>query len=158
VQHAYSTDNLVQIPGARINIIQSKWHRALTDRMVGKCVELLIAAGSEPPRVHILPGTLELPLAAQRLAQQSKLDAIIAFGIIVKGDTYHFELVLQQVIHGFSRVMLDTGVPIIQEVLPVSTLAQAEARSGENDQNKGIEAALAAAEVIAWHRNLVAAG
>ncbi len=151
MQHAYDTSNLPKIEGAKIALLQSKWHREHTDLMVKKCAELLAAAGAES-EVHVLPGALELPLAADRLAKTKQYEAIVCFGVIMKGETFHFELILNMIEQGFVRVMHDHDLPILIEVLPVTTMAQVEARSGDNEFNKGYEAALAAIDIVKWRR------
>ncbi len=155
MQHTYTAKNLPSIEGAVIGILQSKWHREYTDVMVRKCAEVLRTAGAADPERHVLPGSLELPLAARHLLRRGKrYDALIAFGAIIKGDTFHFEMVLNMCSQGLNQVMLEENVPIIVEVLPVLNVEQLAARSGENDQNKGIEAALAAIETISWRRTI----
>lgn len=120
--------------------------------MVQKTIDLLVEAECPKPEVHILPGSLELPLAAQALMRTEKYDAIICFGAIMKGETYHFDMIMNMCAEGFNRVMLEEGVPIIMEVLPISSNEQLEARSQDNSFNKGIEAAMATAEIIDWRR------
>ncbi|NQV90132.1 6,7-dimethyl-8-ribityllumazine synthase [Candidatus Uhrbacteria bacterium] len=141
-----------KIPGAKVAILQAKWYREPLDRMVQKTIDLLMEAECPKPEVHILPGSLELPLAAQTLIREETYDAIICFGAIMKGETYHFDMVMNMCAEGLNQVMLEEGVPIIMEVLPVSSLEQLEARSQDNAFNKGIEAAMAAAEIIDWRR------
>ncbi len=151
MQHHYSTKNLPKIEGAMVAILQAKWHREQTDLMVEKCQEILTSVGALS-EVHILPGSLELPLAADRLAKSKKYDAMVCFGVIMKGETFHFELILNMIEQGFVRVMHDNDLPILVEVLPVTSMEQVVARTGDNDNNKGIEAALAAIEIIKWRR------
>lgn len=153
MKSAISRINTPSIDGASIAILQSKWHRDLTDSMTAKCIEVLKELGASEPEVHIVPGSLELPLAAQRLCRvQRKFDAMIAFGIIVKGDTYHFEMITHECMRGLGQVMLQEDMPIVVEVLPVLDIEHAKARAGNDEFNKGIEAAVAAAETIAWRR------
>ncbi len=153
---------IVSIPDARIAILQAKWYRPQVDRMVDVCRALLARAGAAEPEHHVLPGSLELPLAAQSLVRDRvrsrPLDAVICFGAIMKGDTYHFEMISNECIRGLGQVMLSEGVPIIVEVIPVTNLEQLVARSGDDRFNKGIEAALAAAEIIDWRRRTLKAG
>lgn len=151
MQHAYNTEHLPKIEGAKIAILQSKWHSEHTDLMVKKCADLLSSAGATS-EVHVLPGSLELPLAADRLAKSKKYDAIVCFGIIMKGETYHFELILQMIEQGFVRVMHDNDMPILIEILPALNMAQVEARSADNEFNKGYEAALATIDIVNWRR------
>lgn len=155
MQHAYDTSNLPKIEGAKVAILQSKWHSEHTDLMVKKCAELIAAAGGESD-VYVLPGSLELPLAADRLAKTKRYDAIVCFGVIMKGETYHFDLILQMVELGFVRAMHDNDMPILIEILPVTTMAQVEARSGDDEFNKGYEAGLAAIDIIKWRRENLA--
>lgn len=144
---------LIKLPDARIVIIQSKWHRDLTDKMVSRCIATLAEAGCRAPAVHVLPGALELPLAARRLMhREPSLEAVIAFGVIVKGETDHYEVVRDQCMSGFSAVMLETDIPIINEVLPVLDLKHVLTRAGDDQFNKGLEAAIAALELIEWRR------
>ncbi|MEY4667923.1 MAG: hypothetical protein RL518_622 [Pseudomonadota bacterium] len=152
-QTSYSTTQVPRVEGAQTAIIISKWYREFTDSMVTKCLEILKMAGCGAPNVHVVPGSLEIPLAAKRLVENDPtLEAIIVFGIILKGDTYHFEMVKDLANSGLERVMFEHDIPIINEIIPVDTLEYVKARSGDNDKNKGIEAGLAAAEIIDWRR------
>ncbi len=146
-----------KIPGAKVAILQARWYREHIDKMVQKTIELLMAADCPKPEVHILPGSLELPLAAQALMRKEKYDAIICFGAIMQGETKHFDMIMNMCADGFNKVMLEEGVPIIMEVLPVTDMKQLEARSQDNAFNKGVEAAMAAAELIDWRRRNIEA-
>ena len=141
-----------KISGAKVAILQAKWYREHIDKMVQKTVDLLVAADCPKPQVHILPGSLELPLAAQALMRKEHYDAIICFGAIMKGETFHFEMIVDGCIRGLMDVMLAEDIPIVVEVIPAQNVAQLVARSGKDNFNKGIEAALAAAEMIHWRR------
>ena len=147
------------IPGARVAILQAKWYREQIDKMVAMCVSLLKGAQCPPPEHYILPGSLELPLAARTLIRHankiSPYDAIICFGAIMKGETYHFDMIMDECIRGLGQVMLTEDVPIIVEVIPVSSVEQLIARSKNDHFNKGVEAALATAEIIDWRRKVI---
>jgi len=147
------------IPGARVAILQAKWYREPIDKMVDMCVKLLKSAQCADPDRHILPGSLELPLAAQALIRNAPkdapYDAIICFGAIMKGETYHFDLIMNECARSLGQVMLTEDVPIIVEVIPVSNIEQLVARSKDDAFNKGIEAALATAEIISWRRKVI---
>lgn len=152
-QTTYSTHSLPIVAGARVAIIQSKWYREYTDLCVRRCREVLGVAQAEVTETSVLPGSLELPLAARQLARRDpSLEAIIAFGIILKGETDHYEAVRDTCMEGLARVMFEENIPVIIEVLPVYKIEHAAARCADNDHNKGIEAAIAAAETIAWRR------
>ncbi len=154
MKSAHSSKNLPVINGARVAILQSKWYREYTDRMVERCVELLLKAEAARPEVHIIPGSLELPIAAQSLLKRNNhgLEALVCFGAILKGETYHFEMVVNECIRGLGSTALNFNTPIIVEVLPCTNIEQLAKRSGSDEFNKGIEAALALAEIVSWRR------
>ncbi len=103
---------------------------------LSRCQEL----GVSDITVMKVPGALELPIAAQALAE-SGMDAVIAIGAVVKGETDHYEIVVRESTSGISRVALDTGVPIVNAILAVHDYALVMERAGANDANKGGEAA-----------------
>ena len=141
-------------PG-RICILQSKWHFNLVQSMTEACTRVLAQAGYTKIDVHTLPGSLEVPLAARDLLAEDSaghIDAVICFGVIVKGDTLHFEMISQESMRGLGAVMHEFRRPVIVEILPVFTEQQAIDRASDDDFNKGIEAAVAAIEMIAWRR------
>lgn len=152
----HTEGSIPQIEGARVAILQTKWYREYIDNMVLKCVEKLIEAGAHQPVIHRIPGAVELPLAAQSLARsQNRPDVIICFGGILKGDTFHFEMISNECMRGLGEVMLRESIPIIVEVIPVLTIEDLRARSQDDERNKGIEAAYATAEILSWRRSLV---
>ncbi len=143
------------VEGARVEIIQSSWYREFSDKIVKKSKELLEKAGCAEVRSHLIPGSVELPLAAKILCEQpASPDAIIAVGVILKGETHHFEMVANECARGLMDVMIQEGVPIVNEVLAVNSLNQVKERAGDDEFNKGIEAAFAAAKMIAFRREI----
>jgi len=145
--------NVPKVEGANIKIIAGRWHAEVVESMIAKCVSELSKFGCPNVDVHILPGSYELPLAAKKLFKSDpKIEAIIAFGVIVKGDTDHYEMIRDEVRDGFSKVMFECDRPIIMEVLAVQNAKHAKERALDNDKNKGIEAAHAALEIIDWRR------
>jgi 6,7-dimethyl-8-ribityllumazine synthase len=154
LQHPYQKPvDLPNIAGARVAILQSRWHHAHTDRMIAKCRQLLAEAGCQQVTQHVLPGSLELVLAAQDLAgAQPKPDAIICFGIIQRGETAHYDMLLNMCAQGLTEVMLRHRIPILNEIIGVADLQQVIARSQDDGFNKGWEAAQAAIDMIAWRR------
>ena len=141
-------------PG-RICILQSKWHFNLVQSMTEACTRVLAQAGYTKIDVPTLPGSLEVPLAARDLLAEDSaghIDAVICFGVIIKGDTLHFEMISQESMRGLGAVMREFRRPVIVEILPVFTEQQAIDRASDDDFNKGIEAAVAAIEMIAWRR------
>ncbi len=148
----------IEAPG-RIAILCSKWYPEIVGSMANTCERVLRDQGFDQVDVHTLPGSLELPLAAHDLLAEDAagdIDAVICFGVIVKGETLHFEMISQECMRGLSDAMLKYRRPVIVEVLPVFAIADAEARAADDEFNKGYEAAAAAIEMIAWRRSVVA--
>ncbi|MBI4133512.1 6,7-dimethyl-8-ribityllumazine synthase [Candidatus Uhrbacteria bacterium] len=135
---------------ARFAIIQARFNGEMTSAMRERCVETLRKNGVAQNRIDVftVPGSLEIPVVAQKLAKTKKYAALIALGVIIKGDTYHFELVANECARGCMDVSLAHGVPVIFEVLATYSREQALARTGGDAYNKGIEAAAAALEVV----------
>ncbi len=131
--------------GLRIGIVQARFNSAITDRLAAVCLAELDRLGV-PARdiTHCLvPGALEVPIVLQALADGGDCDALIALGCIIRGETYHFELVANESGAGVTRVSLDHQVPIANAILTVETEAQAWARVEE----KGADAARVAVEM-----------
>lgn len=154
MQQAIDIAALPEVPGARVAILCSKWYGDIVDALREKCVAVLHAKGARS-ECHVLPGCFEFPFAANVLAQHDRRpEAIVCLGVILKGDTYHFEMIADECVRGLGAVSRAEQVPIINEILPVTDIAHARARAADDDLNKGIEAAAAAIEIIHWRRGL----
>jgi 6,7-dimethyl-8-ribityllumazine synthase len=129
----------------RIGIVQARFNAAVTDALAQACLAELAALGVSSRHIrHVsVPGALEVPLALAALADGEDQDALIALGCIVRGETYHFELVANESGAGVTRVSLDHGIPIANAILTVENEAQAWARAAE----KGRDAARVAVEM-----------
>jgi 6,7-dimethyl-8-ribityllumazine synthase len=129
----------------RIGIVQARFNTALTDALAQACLAELDALGVAAKHIkHVtVPGALEVPIALQTLAQSQDQDALIALGCIIRGETYHFELVSNESAAGVTRVSLDHEIPIANAILTVQTEAQAWARA----EDKGRDAARVAVEM-----------
>ena len=129
----------------RIGIVQARFNAALTDRLARACLDELELLGVSMKHVrHItVPGALEVPLVLEVLAKQRDFDALIALGCVIRGETYHFELVSNESGAGITRVALDHALPIANAILTVENEAQALARVDE----KGRDAARVAVEM-----------
>jgi 6,7-dimethyl-8-ribityllumazine synthase len=126
----------------KIAIVQSTYHNELNSNMTRYCKEVFLQNSIPEANVaiHYAPGSWELPLLVKKLAATGKYDAIVAFSILVKGDTYHFDMIANEVSRALMNCALDYLIPIGFEVLAVNTLEQAELRAADNNFNKGIEA------------------
>ncbi len=127
----------------RVGIIRAEYNREITLSLEKKCVETLLSAGVAEKNVHLyaVPGCFEIPTLAQRLVSKKRYDVLIALGAVIRGDTYHFELVVNECARGIMEVSLRHDVPIIFEVLATYNRRDALRRAGNNKFNKGIEAA-----------------
>ncbi len=128
-----------------IGIVQARFNAELTAALAGACLAELAALGVAPDHIrHItVPGALEVPVALQAMAESDDFDALIALGCIIRGETYHFELVANESGAGVSRVSLDHTLPVANAILTVENEAQAWARA----EDKGRDAARVAVEM-----------
>ena len=131
--------------GLRIGIAMSRFNMDVCEGLLSSAVAALEKAGVADSDVVIAtaPGALELPLILKKMAESGKFDALVALGAVIRGDTYHFEIVSNEMAAGITRVILDTGMPIANGVLTTNTDHQATSRMTE----KGREAALCAIEM-----------
>lgn len=146
-----------KIPTAKIAIIAAMWHRDCVDAMIARAKQELLALDVQESNisVHFIPGSLELPYAARSLFEaDSELDAVIAFGVVLKGATTHDDAVIQTVVDGFSRVSDRFHKPIINEVIGVTSIEDARQRSDDSIANKGVEAVFALSELLHWKASL----
>ncbi|MFT3755830.1 MAG: 6,7-dimethyl-8-ribityllumazine synthase [Pseudoxanthomonas sp.] len=135
--------------GARFAIIASRWNARIVDAMVAGARASLAGNGVAEDAIDMVrvPGAWEIPAAANRLAGNGQHAAIIALGCVVRGDTRHYEHVADLCAEGLMSVQLNFGVPVLNGVLAVEDVADAEKRAGGSHGNKGEEAALAAIEM-----------
>jgi 6,7-dimethyl-8-ribityllumazine synthase len=131
--------------GMRIGIAQSRFNTVVCEGLLAACREQLAELGVADGDITLatVPGALELPLALQQMAQSGKYDALIALGAVIRGDTYHFEVVANESARGVSEVQLEYGIPVANAILTTDTDEQAEARMDV----KGAEAAAVAIEM-----------
>ena len=131
--------------GLRIGIVRAQFNDAITSRLATACYAELERLEVDPGDIKhvIVPGALEIPLALKALADSGDCDALIALGCVIRGETYHFELVADQSAAGVMRVSLDTPIVIANAILTVETEAQAWARADD----KGRDAARVAVEM-----------
>ena len=135
---------------ARIAIIRSEFNGSITENLEKYCLKTLSEYGITKTQISLytVPGSLEIPITAQTIAQKKKANVIIALGAVIKGDTYHFEIVANESARGCMDVALKYNVPIIFEVIPAYDMLQARERAGNDNNNKGREAALAALKML----------
>jgi 6,7-dimethyl-8-ribityllumazine synthase len=143
--------------GLKIAIIASRYNPQVCDGLLSGALGELERLGlpKEKIPVHRVPGAFELPLLAKLLAEQGGVDALICLGAVIRGDTAHFEYVCEGATQGLQRAMLETGVPMAFGLLTTDTSEQALARAGNNEHNKGLEAAQTAVEMAHKRRSIL---
>jgi len=155
MEHGFYPTNL-DGEGLRIGIVQARFNEPVCEALREACVaelEQLGVAGEDVLLVTV-PGALEAPLALQKMAESGQFDALIALGAVIRGETYHFEVVSNESASGLMHVGLTTGVVVTNGILTVDTLEQALERAGSKAGNKGGEALMAAVEVANLLRKL----
>ena len=129
--------------GRRIGVVASRFNERIVQKLVEGALSGLAAHDVDHDDVDVawVPGAFEIPLVAERFARSGRYDAIVCLGAVIRGDTYHFDLIANEAGRGVAEVMRSTGVPCVFEVLATENLAQAEARAGGAHGTKGWEAA-----------------
>ncbi len=142
--------------GARFAIVVARWNGEITESLLQGARRALERqrVPEEDVQTFRVPGAFELPLAARRIAETGRFDAVIVLGAVIRGGTPHFEYVCAETTRGIGEVALTTGVPVAFGVLTTDDLDQARERSGPGTDNKGEEAALTALEMVSLLRQL----
>ncbi|PIB36866.1 6,7-dimethyl-8-ribityllumazine synthase [Reichenbachiella sp. 5M10] len=147
----YSSKNLVDISEKVFAVIVSEWNEEVTGSLYNGTVQTLMAHGAKTEnivRVDV-PGSFELSLGAQKLAQRQDVDAVICLGCVIQGETRHFDFICDAVAQGVTNVSLKYDKPVIFGVLTPETQKQAMDRAGGRHGNKGDEAAITAIKMLA---------
>ena len=147
----------IAAPEARVAIVVARFNSFINENLVDGALDVLKRQGLVPDEQITLvrvPGAVEIPLAVKKLAKSGKVDAIVALCCVIRGDTYHFELVANENSKGMAQVMLEYEIPVAFGVLTTDNVEQAIQRAGTKAGNKGAEAALSALEMINVLKNL----
>ncbi len=142
----YDKAVLPEAGAMRIGLVVSEWNAAITENLFTGARDALLDCGVAPGNITRwnVPGSFELTFGCHKMIRTLSLDAVIAIGSVIRGETSHFDYVCSAVAQGVKDLNVQTGIPVIFCVLTDDTLAQAEARSGGKHGNKGTEAAIAA--------------
>ena len=137
------------VESARIAIVVARWNSQITDSLLAGAQRALLRHGIDGQAIDLfrVPGAFELPLTR-------RYDAVVALGCVIRGGTPHFDYVCSETTRGIGEVALQEGLPVAFGVLTTDDLAQAQQRAGDNQENKGEEAALTALEMISLFRQL----
>ena len=146
--------NTVDAAGLKLGIVGSRWHADLVDHMVERAQAAAKACGVEDVVVARVAGSVELPIVAQALAK--RCDAVVALGVVIRGETAHFNYVNDSVTAGLTRVALDEQTPVAHGVLTVESLGQAKDRAGLEDsiEDKGWQSTVAVLDAVLAIREL----
>ena len=135
--------------GKKFAIIVARFNSFISEKLLEGALDTLIRSGALDADIDVarVPGAFEIPLIAKKMAASQKYDAVICLGVVIRGATPHFDVVVNEVSKGSAQVGLETGVPVMFGVLTTETIEQAIERSGTKAGNKGAEVAVAAIEM-----------
>src|ERR1051325_11180097 len=141
--------------GFRFAIVASRWNDKIVSRLIDGVHDALteLHADANSTEVFRVPGAFEIPLCGQKAAESGRFDAVICLGVIIRGDTPHFDYIAASATRGIGEAGLRTGVPLLFGVITADNIEQAEARSHNDKNNKGYEAAVAAVEVANLYKH-----
>ncbi|WP_373497273.1 6,7-dimethyl-8-ribityllumazine synthase [Aquiflexum sp.] len=148
----YSDKNLLDMSKKKFGIVVSEWNDQVTESLFTGAVETLLKHGVKKENIYRknVPGSFELTLGAQWLAEIKEIDAVICLGCVIQGETRHFDFICDAVAHGITNVGLKFNKPVIFGVLTPDTLQQALDRAGGKHGNKGDEAAITAIKMLGF--------
>jgi 6,7-dimethyl-8-ribityllumazine synthase len=148
----FQSNELPEIQHKKFAILVSEWNEEVTNALYIGAFETLMKHGAQEKNILRLkvPGSFELTLGAQKMAQKPEIDAVICLGCVIQGETRHFDFICQAVAHGITEVSIKFNKPVIFGVLTPNTQAQAMDRAGGKHGNKGDEAAITAIKMLAF--------
>jgi len=142
--------------GLKFGIVVSRFNEFFTRKLLEGARDALVRHGVSENDIDVAwtPGSFEIPLIAQKMAQSKKYDAVICLAAVIRGGTPHFEYISAEVTKGIAKVNLDTGLPVVYGVITTENLEQAIERSGTKAGNKGFDAAVSAIEMANLLNNI----
>ncbi len=140
----------------KVAIVVARFNEFITSKLLSGCVDCLLRheAADEDLTVAWVPGAFEIPVAAKKLAESGKYDAVICLGAVIRGATPHFDYVCAEASKGIAQVSMQTGVPVAFGVLTTENIQQAVERAGTKAGNKGVDCAMTAMEMVNLLRNM----
>ncbi|MCK9174237.1 MAG: 6,7-dimethyl-8-ribityllumazine synthase [Desulforhopalus sp.] len=135
--------------GKKFAIVVSRFNSFIVEKLLEGALDILMRSGAKGDDIDVVhvPGAFELPLLAKKMAESRKYDAIIGLGVVIRGATSHYDIVVNETSKGLAQVSLSTGVPVLFGVVTTETIEQAIERSGTKAGNKGADVAAAAIEM-----------
>ena len=152
----YDIHSIPNAASMRFGIVVSEWNEQITSGLLNGAISTLLKNGAQEENIIVknVPGSFELPLAAQTLLEKTAIDAVICLGSVIQGETKHFDYVCEATALGIKDVSLKYNKPVIFGVLTDNHLQQAIDRSGGKHGNKGDEAAITAIKMVAYQQSL----
>jgi 6,7-dimethyl-8-ribityllumazine synthase len=147
---------LLTAAGFRFAIVVARWNDFLTAKLTEGALDALERLGADADSVEIfkVPGAFEIPLTALKVAGSNQFDAVICIGVVIRGETPHFDYVAGEAAKGVTNAALQTGVPVLFGIVTTDTLDQAINRAGVKAGNKGFEAAMSAVELVNLYQTM----
>jgi len=145
----------LQAKGLKVGIILSRFNQFISDRLLEGALDALNKLGAEDKDISIykIPGSFEVPMLAKKLAKTKKMDGILCLGVLIRGDTPHFDFLSAEVTKGLAQVSMEEGLPVSFGILTVETIEQGIERAGSKAGNKGYDAAFALVETLNLVKN-----
>ena len=142
--------NVVAKKGMKVGIVASRFNSFIVQKLLDGAVDGLVRHGVDDKNISVIwvPGAFEIPLAAKKMAESDKYDAVIAVGAVIRGSTTHYDYVCAEVSKGIASVSLSTGKPVLFGVITTENIEQAIERAGSKAGNKGYDCALSAIEMV----------
>ncbi|WPM32835.1 6,7-dimethyl-8-ribityllumazine synthase [Hydrogenobacter sp. T-2] len=149
-------EGLLKAEGFSFGIVASRFNHLLVDRLIEGAIDCILRHGGSEENIHLVrvPGSWEIPIAVKELISKKKVDGVVALGVLIRGQTPHFDYIASEVAKGIAMVSLETGKPVSFGVITADTLEQAIERAGTKQGNKGWESALALIEMVNLLRSL----
>lgn len=146
----------IDASGMRLGIVVGRFNDFVAQRLLEGALDALVRHGAKDADLVVawVPGSFEIPLAARQLVEHQAVDAVVCLGVVIRGDTPHFDLVAGEAASGIAGVATATGIPAMLGLVTAENLEQAMDRAGGKHGNKGAEAALAAVEMVSLLRSL----
>lgn len=142
--------------GLKFGIVVGRFNSFIGERLLEGALDALLRHGAEDKNIEVarVPGSFEIPLAAKKMAETARYDALICLGAVIRGATPHFDYVSSEVAKGIAHVSLDSGIPVAFGVLTTDSIEQAIERAGTKAGNKGFDAAMTAIETANLFKGL----
>lgn len=140
----------LQAAGLKIGIVLSRFNQFISERLLDGALDAFQKMGSEKEDISLykVPGSFEIPVIAKKLARAGKVDGILCLGVLIRGDTPHFDFLSAEVTKGLAQIAMEEGIPVSYGILTVDTIEQGIERAGTKAGNKGYDAAFALVEML----------